>query len=124
MTRRRHESCGALLGREPHAFPEGDEIPLLPRAAATDSGRGTNGKTNRPWFQPGDVQSSRPHRRCPAVRLLEQAAHVTKLAPSISRYRVADVPAAPPPPDSLLPLSPVPLRLMRTEETQAPDPGL
>lgn len=58
------------------------------------------------------------------LRAVQQAAHMTKLAPCISRYRVADVPAAPPPPDSLLPLSPVPLRLMRTEETQAPDPGL
>lgn len=57
------------------------------------------------------------------LRAVQQVAHVTKLAASISRYRVADVPAAPPP-DSLLPLSPVPLRLMRTEETQAPDPGL
>lgn len=39
------------------------------------------------------------------VRAVQQAAHVTKLAPSISHYRAADVPATPPP-DSLLPLRP------------------
>lgn len=72
MTRRRRESCGALLGREPHALPEGDDFPcpaLLRRIPV-------EGRTGRQTglVSAEDLQSSRPHRRCPAVRLLDRPA--------------------------------------------------
>lgn len=87
-----------------------DDAPSL--CAATDSSRAANWKTNRPHFSRGSAEFT-SSRRCPfrlsvssiGLRAVRQASHVTKLAPSISHYRAADVLDATPA-DSPLPLRP------------------